>query len=384
MMRKLLFLSILFLLVFMVACGQVAEKPKEDITPQEPKLDSTVLNAVVISESIKLDGQGTEKIWKDAPVLTLKNGAELQASYSNEKVYFLAKWKDETMSLTRGDSWHLVDNAWKTTKDMGISAAEDRFNILWNINARDFATQGAIIKCHVGDEPELYLENAGERVDLWHGKSARDAGVIASAQSGDLAFAKEGDVYQVTAGTINLEGYLDDQVIFSGQDPELTFSEEDGGRLGDQGKSTYGRNRTKDKSGPIYLEKNPADYIDAMILTQKEIDNGEAIVADVTSPDFAEAEVTAAWAKYQALNAIVPERILRNPEGSRGDVKVSSVWANGYWTIEMERSLVTGNSDDVQFDDLTKEYYFATSIHDNSGGIKHNFSDTLNKMVFVK
>lgn len=49
------------------------------------------------------------------------------------------------------------------------------------------------------------------------------------------------------------------------------------------------------------------------------------------------------------------------PKGSRADVIAKGQWKDGNWTIEFERKLVTGHSDDVQFD-LSKEYLFGVSI----------------------
>jgi len=49
------------------------------------------------------------------------------------------------------------------------------------------------------------------------------------------------------------------------------------------------------------------------------------------------------------------------PEGSRADVIAKGQWKNGNWTIEFERKLDTGHSDDVQFD-LSKKYLFGVSI----------------------
>ena len=35
------------------------------------------------------------------------------------------------------------------------------------------------------------------------------------------------------------------------------------------------------------------------------------------------------------------------------------------WTLELKRSLVNGNTDnDIQFDDLDKEYYFSVAVFD--------------------
>jgi len=49
------------------------------------------------------------------------------------------------------------------------------------------------------------------------------------------------------------------------------------------------------------------------------------------------------------------------PEGSRADVKAQGKWQNGFWIIEFERKLDTGNNDDVQFD-IFKEYLLGVSI----------------------
>jgi len=76
----------------------------------------------------------------------------------------------------------------------------------------------------------------------------------------------------------------------------------------------------------------------------------------------------AAWANYTALEAVVPERILRDPAGSRGDVTEYSRWRNGVWTNVYVRALLTGNADDVQFDlGAATEYPFSIAIFDNCG-----------------
>lgn len=49
------------------------------------------------------------------------------------------------------------------------------------------------------------------------------------------------------------------------------------------------------------------------------------------------------------------------PDGSRADVIAKGKWEKGFWTIEFERKLDTGHSDDVQFN-LSKEYLFGVSI----------------------
>lgn len=52
------------------------------------------------------------------------------------------------------------------------------------------------------------------------------------------------------------------------------------------------------------------------------------------------------------------------PSGSRGDIKAKGIWDRGFSTIEFERKLDTGHSDDVQFDPGSgKKYKFGVSIN---------------------
>ncbi|HID63637.1 MAG TPA: hypothetical protein EYP49_13010 [Anaerolineae bacterium] len=135
----------------------------------------------------------------------------------------------------------------------------------------------------------------------------------------------------------------------------------------------------EDKTAPAYMETAPENYIDAMTLYQSEVDSGEAVtVADLT-PD----QIGQYWAVYDSFHAVVPERVLHAGEGSRADVLEAATWSNGVWTAEYQRKLVTGNADDVQFDDLSKSYLFATTIMDNAGGDNHDLSDTLETLQFV-
>ncbi len=85
------------------------------------------------------------------------------------------------------------------------------------------------------------------------------------------------------------------------------------------------RNRNAAQTGPLYIEKNPTDYIDAMVLTKAEIDAGETAYAD----SIGASDLAAYWGKYQALGAVVPERYVRPPTGSRGDIQAAGFWGNG-------------------------------------------------------
>ncbi|MFQ5454347.1 MAG: ethylbenzene dehydrogenase-related protein, partial [Candidatus Zixiibacteriota bacterium] len=226
--------------------------------------------------------------------------------------------------------------------------------------------RGCMNKCHrdvdntnAGNDSTTLADDAflpaGQTADMWHMKAARSLGVLSANQFGDLTV--DANTHEVTTGKVTMVGYLDDKFV-----GEFTDSG-DGGRHGDAGGSTYARNRNAAKDGPLYIETDPTDYIDAMILTQAEIDNGEAVlVTDVS-------DLASVWAKYAALSAVVPERILRPPAGSRGDVMQAGTWDNGVWYVEMKRALNTGNDDDAQF--TVGSFKFGLALIDNGGGAEH-------------
>jgi len=127
---------------------------------------------------------------------------------------------------------------------------------------------------------------------------------------------------------------------------------------GDPGDLMYSENWDETHSVPLYIETNPENWVDCMVLTQAEIDAGEAVaVADLTT-----AEITEYGNNYAALNGTIPHLILQEPSGDQADVRVAATWYNGRWTVELKRNLVTGSDYDVQFDDLSKDYSFAVTL----------------------
>jgi hypothetical protein len=62
----------------------------------------------------------------------------------------------------------------------------------------------------------------------------------------------------------------------------------------------------------------------------------------------------------------VPMYLPGVPTGSAADVRAKGAWAGGWWTLEFERKLDTGNKDDTAFD-VKREYKFAIGLHDRTG-----------------
>ena len=245
-------------------------------------VDAATLTAARVSVGPVVDGSGDDAAWSSAPLATLASGLTMKAVHDGTTLTVLASWPDATLSMTRGGSWSWDGSAWSTAPSSGNS--EDRLAILWDINATGFETQGCAVACH---SDGMWLANAGERADVWHMKAARSLGTIGGSQTGVLTV--DATTFEVTAGSVTLHGYADDK--YFGQD-----GGDDRGRYGDAGGSTYGRNRNSDATGPLYLESDPADYVDAMVLRQDEIDGGEVVVIANASAS----EVTTAWGKYES------------------------------------------------------------------------------------
>lgn len=74
---------------------------------------------------------------------------------------------------------------------------------------------------------------------------------------------------------------------------------------------------------------------------------------------------------YTTLHAsyegdILPRFAWKEPSGSCADVKAKGRWHKGEWTVEFKRALVTGQSDDVQFQ-TNERYEFGISRYENAG-----------------
>jgi len=302
----------------------------------------------------------------------------LKAVHTTDRIFILATWPDTTASFTRGGSWSFATGSWEKPNSI---QSEDRISFFWpmgEITGDPYSTGGCMTKCHMywptDDDPHVSTHGivddawlASGRADMWHSKAARSDAYI-SATGTDLTI--DAATSQITAGTYSALGYADDKYVDIWQ--EDAINGEDGGRYGDAGTSAYSHNRISDKSRPKYMEIAPVDFADAMFLTQDEIDASEVVGDETTG--VSDVDAATYWPQYLALNAIVPERILRQPDGSRGDLDLGATWSDGTWTVEFSRELLNGNDDDIQFD-ILNEYLFNIAQFDNSRhGYEHRTS----------
>ena len=308
---------------------------------------------------------------------------KLKAVYTTDRIHVLAKWTDSTASFTRNGSWDFSSGSWAKPNS---EQSEDRIALFFpigQITGNPYNTGGCMAKCHTyyptdldphvsshGIVDDAWLESG--KADMWHSKAGRGAAYL-SASGSNLTINPS--THEVIGGTFSMTGYIDDKWV--GVWAHDSINGEDGGRYGDGGSSGYSHNRIGDKSRPKYMETAPVDFADAMVLKDIEITNGEC-VGDATA-GVSDIDATDYWTNYASLNAVVPERILKAPSGSRGDIDFGAVWNNNEWTAEFSRALQNGNDDDVQFD-VTQKYIFGSAIFENSRhGYEHRTSrmDTL-------
>jgi plastocyanin len=319
-------------------------------------------------------------------------GAEVKVRflYDNEYIYTLVQYPDLTQSIANLNMWLWDGTEWYTLESELENLPEpwyedDMMGIMWNINVPEFEERGCATKCHViwkGDEVQIPFDMLpGENTLHIEGscRSCHDANELEFTAAGGYV-ETEGqylDMWMERTNRVLPLGFTDDWFWTK---PRAGYPH--GGRNSDEGSALYYNNRSRTAMVPIYMETNPTDYFDAMMLKKSEIAMGEAVLVENLTAD----QISEYWANYQALKvpvpteypkALVPQRVLDDfavgmmPSvqllGSRWNVISAGEWENGIWTFEFARKLVTGHPDDIQFDDFTKTFSFSIAISSAGG-----------------
>ncbi|MCK4969209.1 MAG: hypothetical protein KAS77_01730, partial [Thermoplasmata archaeon] len=309
-------------------------------------VDENTLRSARTSTPPVIDGDASDKVWDTALPLQINlefgtnpGDITLRSLHNDTHIFTQAQWNDPTFSMSRNSwEWNQGSSSWDT-----LEGLEDMVNLMWDMDTSGFDTVGCMVKCHIGKDWS-YLDVPGDIADLWHIQASRSMPATEANQISDPTVVD----FEATAGEFQLLGYGDDtNVVYDPDEGQYPT----GGRTGDEGTAPYTLNINASGESPMYLEKSPSDWLDAMVLQQEEVDGGETVVADPSDPGFSASDVADAWAEYVALDAVVPMSVVSPPSDSRGDIESGSSWKDGLWTVETVRLLVTGNEDDVQFDD---------------------------------
>lgn len=260
-----------------------------------------------------------------------RTNVELKSVYDGEYIYFLVTYDDPTKSFERFPWVRQEDGSWKQLMNKDSTGHdntyyEDKFAMYWNINADGFAEKGCNAACHRAKDgmnagrkdanpARKYTLSEDEFIDMWHWKGVRTAA----------------------------HNQLDDQYVDSNTDPKQNKG---WGRKGDSKTGGGYVNNIKDGQ-PAYV----AD----------DLTNETLLILESEKKPF-----TADYDKTERIPGLTGAPFM----GSRGDVEVAAVWADGVWTLEMKRKLVTtgenAETQDVQFKDLSQPYPFGVAVFDNS------------------
>ncbi len=313
---------------------------------------ATTLTSVKTDKPILLSG-AVDNAWQKAAPLKVtldnlpyepNNGYEgmqettvtMKSLYDDEFLYLLIQYDDPTKSLARFPWIKQDDGSWKQMKKKDSTGHdntyyEDKVGIFWDINTKGFKEEGCAISCHMDIEGDTsagrkFTNNPGETIDMWHVKNVRTSPL----------------------------GQVDDQFMDSTNNAKANKSF---GRKGDMKTGGgYTNNYNKDKSGPAYMNFPPSKEAKYYVLPSL-----KTPFVDIYKP-----------------GDVVPGIVIDAFQGPRADIEMRGKWDNGIWTLEIRRKLVTtgekANIQDVQFDDLSKEYSFGIAVFDNSQ-INHLFHD---------
>lgn len=380
-MKKNTFILSVIVLASLVlsACGTtapteppvVATEPPVPTEPPAPDWEGPegALVAIPVDAAPTLDGMADDAAWAEAEeiVIEVKNGfngyktqAHLKAVYTADSVYFLLTYEDPTESWFRSPWQKQEDGTWKQIKDPDDKGGdnnlyyEDKFSMIWNVDnsIAEFNEKGCTVACHAGENSDQkpfgnkYTAAEGELGDMWHWKSVRNLNQVDDQYLDWTPFDPEkAQAAGRKSDAKDSGGYADN--FASMPDPA------------DASKTV------PDKTRPGFTSPN----IDLTTGAPCYILDSEKVALDQAALDAL------------PVGSYIPGIIKSEFVGDRGNISAGWKWADGAWTIEFSRALETGSETDVQFNDLTAQYFFGLAIFENAQ-VRHAFQSGVSSMVF--
>ncbi len=274
---------------------------------------------------------------------------EVRSLYDDEYIYLLYRWYDPTKDLARFPWEKQSDGSWKhlSNKDSTLhenTYYEDKLAVYWDINERGFVKKGCDKSCHMVENGLLegvkdtssgrhYTKKDGETIDEWQWKGART-----------------NPNYQLD------DGFVDNEHETNGK---------------------WGRKADEKTGGGYYnnFTKNSKPKMPGWTNGDIEVEDPYWVL-EATKVPFKDT-----FKPGDRLGGIVTAPIT----GSRGDVTARGIWLDDHWQLEIKRKRVTNHplsaSQDVQFKDLDKTYYFGVTAFDNSQ-INHLYHKKSVKFTF--
>lgn len=323
-----------------------------------------------VDEVPVLDGDLADPAWQDAsPVFVrTQQGAnlggsgestvEIRAVRTGDKVAFAFRWEDPTRSLKRvplikrEDGWHLLHNRADIADETDYY--EDKFAVLFS-TSNAFGNGGTT---HMGPKPladkpgalngrGLHYTTDGSIMDVWQWKASR-GGMLGKVD--DMWFGPP---------------------LRPNEKQHAGAARYSAGYDGDNGKKFYVYNYAGEPPGgyrgPVKVKRLPLDY-QATLAGMGRIDLSPEASDDADSVWWMFEKDTVPYSKEHdasiPVGTVIPSVLIMGKyEGSRADLKGASKWEDGYWALEVERPLKTGNEQDL---DIASGLYMYVSVFDHN------------------
>ncbi len=244
----------------------------------------TVINATEGTPT--LDGIVSPGEWTSNSITTMR-GVTLKAMIDSDSFYVLATWPDTTQSVNK-DQWTFDGTNWSQSGD------EDRVMFVWNMGLSGTDGASCTAFCHIA-EGNMFTNNPGDRVDVWHWKATR----------------------------FHPMGFSDDKYW------------DDVDRQSDDGAGSGGSN--VNGAVPQYMATtDPGASVN--FLTDNQTARNAFDPLGVL-PGSVDVKVPFDTGATFSAGAVIPGRILTIPAGNRASVQAAGRWFNGVWTVEFSRSL---------------------------------------------
>jgi hypothetical protein len=305
----------------------------------------------------------------------LTSELRVKAAYNDTHAFFRFQWASETAN-TYHDYIYFEGGKWQTTKGSspGVHPQklyEDRVSFLLDDGAvRYFASAGGFITIHeqmrflsnqapaeeVRKHPYIGGTRKASDVRKYVPETRTDGDWRSVRSVEEMAALKRAgvflDLWMWRSHRGGPLGYIDDNWVMDY-------------RNSDEGKGAFTDNWDAEKKQPKFMfdpDKNGgmtalkwADVKERRLTAQDRY-----FLADDFARPFDPARE---WKDGDAI----PRRLLRLPDGSRGDIVGRGTWKDGQWTVDMARLLDTGKADDKALRDQ-RRYTIAFGVHKNYTG----------------
>lgn len=314
---------------------------------------------------------------------TLTVPLQVKVAYDGDKIYFRYRWPAKAphiyhdMLKFEGGKWVRYGKSVPGPQPQGIY--EDRVAMLVDDGAvPEFEKYGGYItvgdrmrfftseakKEEVQKHPYLGQKKKQEEVGKHLPATRRDAGDWTSVVS-EEALAQQRragyflDLWHWRAHRSNPIGWSDDQFVAEA-------------RYGDEGKGPFGGNWDEEKKQPkLMFDPAKTGFTalkwDDLAARRLGLDDIYYLREDQAKPF----DPKRPWQEGD----VIPQRTLRTPDGSHGDIRVHGAarWKDGYWEVTLARKMDTGHPlDDKMFMD-SRVYTVAFAVHRAAFGSRWHY-----------